>query len=79
MIDEALSYLKDILDQQLRNQFDIAGNMVVLNNLVDSSGGLPLKNQNKLVLTLINLEHETSKPFMVLVPHPIRKIISSGR
>lgn len=43
MIDEALSYLKDILDQQLRNQFDIAGNMVVLNNLVDSSGGLPLK------------------------------------
>lgn len=43
MIDEALSYLKDILDQQLRNQFDIAGNMVVLNNLVDLSGGLPLK------------------------------------
>lgn len=63
MIDDALSYVKNILDQQLRNQFDISGNMVVLNNLVDSSGGLPLKNQNKLVLTLINLEHETSKPF----------------
>ncbi len=44
MIEDALSYLKDILDQQLRNQFDIAGNMVVLNNLVDSNGGSPLKN-----------------------------------
>ena len=79
MIDEALGYLKDILDQQLRNQFDIAGNMVVLNNLVDSSGGLPLKNQNKLVLTLINLEHETSKPFYGTRTAPDTKIISSDR
>lgn len=36
---------------------------VVLNNLVDANGNTPQKNQNKLVVTLINLENETNRQF----------------
>ncbi|QOL14513.1 hypothetical protein [Dickeya dianthicola] len=55
--------IKNILSQQLCHQFDSDGELVVVNNLVELNGGYPLKNQNKMVLTLINLEHETIKPF----------------
>ncbi|KHN52491.1 hypothetical protein OI70_19275 [Dickeya fangzhongdai] len=63
MIDDALGYVKSILSQQLCHQFDSDGELVVVNNLVELNGSYPLKNQNKMVLTLINLEHETIKPF----------------
>ncbi|AJC66186.1 DUF4255 domain-containing protein [Dickeya zeae] len=63
MIDDALGYIKSTLNQQLCHQFDSDGELVVVNNLVELNGGYPLKNQNKMVLTMINLEHETIKPF----------------
>jgi hypothetical protein len=63
VIDEALNYVRSILSQQLMHQFGVDGEPVIINHLVESSGSVPLSNQNKMVLTLINLEHETAKQF----------------
>lgn len=63
MIDLALKFVNKVLNQQLRNQFNLDTDPVVNNNIVDSNGGTPLSNQNKIVLTLINLENETNKAF----------------
>lgn len=63
MIGQALTFITSVLNHHLVNRFDLDSPIVVLNSLVDSTGSLPQKNQNKVVLTLINLEHETSKQF----------------
>lgn len=63
MIDSALTFISDQLDQHLKNSFRLDESVTVLNNLVDANGSVPQKNQNKVVITLINLEQETSKQF----------------
>ncbi|SMS01983.1 hypothetical protein VIM7927_03294 [Vibrio mangrovi] len=63
MIDEALNYVRNVLSRQLSHQFGVDGEPVIMNHLVESGGSVPLSNQNKMVLTLINLEHETAKQF----------------
>lgn len=63
MINKALQFTKNVLDQFLKNRFALDENKVVLNNLIESNGNLPLVNQNKIVLSLINIEKETNKPF----------------
>lgn len=63
MIDVSLDYVRKALDQNLITTFGLDGSVVVLNNVVDANGNSPQKNQNKLVVTLVNLEYETSKQF----------------
>ncbi len=63
MIDVALGFVKLSLDQYLINTFDLGSSAVVLNSLVDSNGAPSQLNQNKVVITLINLELETNKQF----------------
>lgn len=63
MIDAALLYIEHALDQYLINHLGLDDSAVVLNNLVAADGSSPIKNQNKIVITLINLEHETAKQF----------------
>jgi Pvc16 N-terminal domain len=61
MIDVALAFIRQVLDNYLANSLAIAEGVVVLNNLVDANGASPQKNQNSIVITLINLEYETTK------------------
>lgn len=63
MIDVSLEYVRKVLDHSLAITFRLDGGVVVLNNVVDANGDSPQKNQNKLVVTLVNLEYETSKQF----------------
>jgi hypothetical protein len=63
MIEEALSFTQRALNQFLMNRFDTQSKSVVINNVVDDDNAVPLVNQNKMVLSLINIESETSKPF----------------
>ncbi|HYG51033.1 MAG TPA: DUF4255 domain-containing protein [Flavobacteriales bacterium] len=63
MIGKALQFTQSILDQFLRNRFGLDESIVILNNIVDSTGSPPSENQNKVVLSLINIEKETLKPF----------------
>lgn len=63
MIASALQFTNDVLDQFLRNRFSLEESNVVLNNLIESDGSIPQINQNKIVISLINIERETNKAF----------------
>ena len=65
MILSAIGFTKTILDQYLKNKFGLDDSNVVINKIVNSDGSLPGLNQNKVVLSLINIEKETLKPFNV--------------
>lgn len=63
MIQEALVFTKNVFDEHLKNRFGLHSSISVLNHLVDQEGTAPLKNQNKMVITLLNLEEETVQAF----------------
>lgn len=63
MIDSALIFIKNIFNQHLINSFQLDNDAVILNNLTDPDGNVAKENQNKIVLTLINLQHETAKQY----------------
>ena len=63
MLKNALTYVKDSLNQYFMNLFAVHEGKAVLANLVDQSGAIPLENQNKMVISLINLEQETAKAY----------------
>jgi hypothetical protein len=62
---KALQFTNDVLDQFFRNKFNLDESKVILNNIIDSNGSIPLANQNKVVISLINIEKDTTKPFYV--------------
>ncbi len=63
MISKALQFTNDVLDQFLKNRFGLDESKVLLNNLIEGNGAVPEINQNKIVISLINIEKETAKPF----------------
>jgi hypothetical protein len=65
MLTKALQFTNDVLDQFLRNRFGLDESRVVLNNLIEGNGSIPQINQNKVVISLINVEKDTAKPFHV--------------
>lgn len=65
MINTALQFTQDVLNQFLKNRYGLDENKVLLNVLIEGSGSLPEKNQNKVVISLINIEKENLKPFYV--------------
>lgn len=65
MISKALQFTSDMLNQFLVNRFSLSEKVVLLNNVIEPDGTIPQKNQNKVVLSLINIEKETLKPFYV--------------
>jgi hypothetical protein len=65
MINKALQFTCDSLDQFLKNRFSLDERKVILNNLIGSDGSIPTVNQNKVVISLINVEKETTKAFNV--------------
>lgn len=65
MISQSLQFTNDALDQFLKTRFGLDESKVLLNNLIDSDGTVPQQNQNMVVISLINVEKETNKPFYV--------------
>lgn len=63
MIYKALQFTSETLDQFLKNRFALEEPKVILNNLIGSDGSIPSVNQNKVVISLINIERETTKAF----------------
>jgi len=63
MISKTLQFTTLILDQFLKNRFGLAESKVVLNKLIEGNGTVPAINSNKVVISLINIEKETAKPF----------------
>lgn len=60
MIHTALGYIRDRLNQHLKNEFSISENKVVLSNIVNADGAPVQKVKGKIVLFLISLDEETA-------------------
>lgn len=65
MIYKSLQFTNKLLGQFLKNRFRLDEDKIVLNYLVDPNGSIPKMNQNKVVLSLINIEKETNQPFYI--------------
>lgn len=63
MIEEALQFTQKALNQYLVNRFGNGSKNVAINNIIDEDNSIPITNQNKMVLSLINIESESAKPF----------------
>lgn len=59
MINAAISHLAFQLNQQFRNNFQLVEDVAVVSNLVELDGNVAPVANNKLVLTLVNIEKDT--------------------
>lgn len=59
MISAAIGHLASQLNQQLKQQFQLIEDVVVVSNLVELDGSVAPNANNKLVLTLVNIEKDT--------------------
>jgi len=58
MIYESLSCLTDEINQYFRNKLKTAEDTVVLSGIVDQDGSVAIQGENKIVVTLVNIEKE---------------------
>ena len=59
MINAAMNILATELDDALQKAFRLDESIVVVSNTVEQDGSLPLAANNKVALSLINIERET--------------------
>ena len=58
MINRAISLLSTSLNQYLRRQFDLAEDVAVPSNIVEHDGAVVPHTNNKLLISLVNVERE---------------------
>jgi len=60
MIDIALTYIRDLLNEHFRNEFSISENKVVLSNIVKTDGSIAQNVDGKIVCFLVSLDEEST-------------------
>lgn len=60
MTYNALQFISDILNDFFKEKFTLNENQVLVNRIVNADGSLVQMNENKIVLTLINIEEDAS-------------------
>ncbi|WP_373399007.1 DUF4255 domain-containing protein [Algoriphagus halophilus] len=60
MIDTVMVQVRDLINQNFKNQHGFSENKVVISNLVDLDGSSPLEVDDKVVMFLLNLGEEPS-------------------
>ena len=64
MIAKTLTFITDLLNQELKIIFGFNDNRVVASSLVNPDGSMPTNAENKIVISVVNLEQETSMKSM---------------
>jgi hypothetical protein len=62
MISKVMTLMSNDLSQFLKNRFNLNEDPVVLSNITAIDGSVAIDGENKIVLTLVNIEQETSLP-----------------
>lgn len=60
MILESLKYIATDLDNHLKRKYDSSESKVQLSNILEQDGSVPEINKNKVILSLLSLEHEAT-------------------
>ena len=58
MIDSAIFSIVEELNDSLNVKFRLNENRVVASNLINLDGSLSIKDENRIVVSLVNLEEE---------------------
>ena len=64
MIDKALSFTVDFINRQLKMTYGLNEDIAIISSLINPDGSVTENIQNKVVLSLINLEHETTTKYV---------------
>jgi hypothetical protein len=63
MIEKALQFTEKALNQYVKKKFGLDEDIVIINPIIDQNGVVPAKNQNKIIISLIHVEQETTNQF----------------
>ncbi|GAA3591234.1 DUF4255 domain-containing protein [Flavivirga amylovorans] len=58
MLEKALLFISNLLNKELKMSFGLTDDMVVVGSLINLDGSITKNIENKVVLSIINLEHE---------------------
>lgn len=61
MILKSLKYISNSLEFYLKNQLQLNESVVLLNNIINQNGSIPIENQNKVIISLVEIEKETQR------------------
>jgi len=64
MIAKALIFITELLNKELKMSFGINDDRVVASSLINPDGSIAGNTENKMVVSIINLEHETTMKSM---------------
>lgn len=59
MISKALTFISDFLNHEIKMTFGIDEDRVIISSLISPDGSISESIENKIVISVINLEHET--------------------
>lgn len=57
MIFESIHFLSVQMNQYFRNKLHINEDVVVVSNLINQDGSIAIKGENKIIISLINIQH----------------------
>lgn len=60
MINESLDFICSQMNEHFKKQFDVAEEKAIVSNIINVDGSVPIQNNDKLVISLANIEQETS-------------------
>ncbi len=60
MIDILLAHVRDLLNQNFKNQYGFTDNKVVISSLLDNSGTVPAELEDRIVCFLLSVDEETT-------------------
>lgn len=58
MLEKALAFISQLLNKELKMSFGLTDDVVVVGSLINLDGSITQNIENKVVLSIINLEHE---------------------
>lgn len=73
MIAKALMFITDILNQELEMSYGAMDKPVVASSLVNADGSSTDTTENKIVISVVNIERETSMPASTYVTDATKK------
>lgn len=60
MIAKALTFVSNFLNKEIKLNYGIDENRVVVSSLINPDGSVSENTENKIIISVINLEHETT-------------------
>ena len=60
MIFEAVNFIAEEMNEFLRNKLKVKEDKVIISSIVDQNGAIAIQGENKIIITLTNIEKEIS-------------------